>query len=73
MRKLVPKKNILEQVVCSDGIEFCRPVPDDSPIFANVPNGHTINVDGILYVKESEWLSFLISIRDSVLNGEESV
>jgi hypothetical protein len=73
MRKLVPIRNILEQAVYSGGIEFCRPVPDDSPIFASVPNGHTINVDGILYVKESEWLSFLISIRDSVTNGKESV
>jgi len=73
MRKLVPTRNILEQAVYSAGIEFCRPVPDDSLIFAKVPDGHTINVDGILYVKESEWLSFLISIRDSVMNGKESV
>jgi hypothetical protein len=70
MRKLVPTRNILEQVVFSAGIEFCRPVPDDSPLFANVPNGHTINVDGILYIKESEWLSFLISIRDRVTHGK---
>lgn len=52
----------------SVGIEFCRPVPDDSPLVANVPNGYTVNVDGILYVKESEWLSFLTYIRDHILS-----
>lgn len=56
----------------SAGIEFCRPVPDDSRIFFNVPNGHTVNVDGIVYVKESEWLSFLLTIRDRLINEEQS-
>jgi hypothetical protein len=33
-----------------------------------VPAGHTVNVDGILYVRESEWLPFLISIRNLILS-----
>lgn len=53
----------------SAGIEFCRPVPDDSSLFANVPVGHTVKVDGILYVRESEWLPFLVYIRNQLVSG----
>lgn len=58
--------------MCSAGIEFCRPIPDDSPLLRNVPNGHTLSVDGIVYVKESEWLSFLTMIRDRLTNEKHS-
>lgn len=54
----------------SVSIEFCRPMPDDSPLLVNVPHGHIVNVDGVLYVRETEWLSFLISVRDRLMNEQ---
>lgn len=49
-------------------VEFCRPVPDGDTIFKNVPNGACIEVDGVLYVRQSEWVSFLAQIRQTIVS-----
>lgn len=43
-------------------IEFCRPVPDDDPLFRGMPAGSTLEADDVLYVRKGDWLPFLEAV-----------
>lgn len=49
-------------------VEFCRPIPDGDTIFKYVPNGACIEVDGVLYVRQSEWVSFIVQIKKAIVS-----
>ncbi len=40
-------------------IDKCRAIPDNDPIFDGWPKGMTKLMDGIMYVRQSDWLPFL--------------
>jgi hypothetical protein len=44
-------------------VEYCRPVPDDDAMFRQVPAGACLEVDGVLYIRQSDWQAFLLSVR----------
>lgn len=46
-------------------IEFCRPLPDGDKMFEGVPPGCSLCIDEVLYVRQSEWLNFLESLRSA--------
>lgn len=48
-------------------VEFCRPVPDGDAIFRNIPASACIEIDGILYIRQSQWVSFLEEIRKTMV------
>lgn len=49
-----------------DPVEFCRPVADDDKLLRGTPIGCCVRLDGILYVRQSEWLPFLEGIQSGV-------
>lgn len=49
-------------VVVSE-VEYCRPVPDDDVMFNQVPAGACLQIDGVLYIRQSDWRAFLLSVQ----------
>lgn len=48
-----------EMIMALNEVTYCRSVPDDDPLFSGVPDGSSLVVDGILYVRSGDWLPFL--------------
>ena len=50
-------------------VTYCRSVPDDDPLFSGVPDGSSLVVDGILYVRHGDWLPFLEAVSAASAGG----
>lgn len=44
-------------------VEYCRPVPDDDVMFNQVPAGACLEIDGVLYIRQSDWNTFLLGVQ----------
>lgn len=44
-------------------VDYCRSVPDDDVMFNQVPTGACLEIDGVLYIRQSDWKAFLLSVH----------
>lgn len=42
-------------------VGYYRPVPDDDVMFNQVSAGACLEIDGVLYIRQSKWQAFLLS------------
>lgn len=55
-----------------NNVRFCRPIPDDDPLFSGVPLGGALEMDGVLYVRLGDWSAFVESISMASTSLNES-
>ncbi|HEY0844080.1 MAG TPA: hypothetical protein VGE12_01850 [Noviherbaspirillum sp.] len=53
-------------------VSYCRSVPDDDPLFRGVPPGSSLEVDGVLYIRSADWLSFLEAVSAALRRQEDA-